>query len=185
MIPEINLLPAYEQEDNRAAILWGSVFLVWLVLLAFVIIQLIVSNSEKEMLELRISNLQTEKATLERALDEKGATPDFSMADTVKLAESLQIPTTPVIGEINGLLGKGTLTTYSFSGQEVSIQTSFPTLEDVATFIEKLGQHELFSRVSVNSIVDAGNEETQIYIAGFNLGINRLLLMDNGGESNE
>lgn len=185
MIPEINLLPAYEREDNRAAILWGSVFLVWLLLLAFVIIQLIVANSEKDMLELRITNLQTEKATLEKALEEKGGAPNLSIGDTVKIAESLKIPTTPILGEINGLLGNGALSTYSFNGQEVSIQTSFQTLVDVAAFIEKLNQHELFSRVSVNSIAEAGDGETEIYIAGFKLGINRHWLLDDGGENDE
>lgn len=198
MIPDINLLPSKERDSDKTSFILLIVLIIWAILLGVIILQYFLAKNANDTIQSRVESLQMQKGALEAQLQsQQSQRVVVSLAKSVEFAEKLTAPTSKIIKELNELLPDYTfLTDYNFNAGQVSIQTEFDSLNQVAEYVTSLNQSEIFSDVKVDNIstfrieegteeevTDAVFEEMPRYDVSFSLEINMpALLPDTGGE---
>ncbi|NCU16937.1 PilN domain-containing protein [Pallidibacillus pasinlerensis] len=198
MIPDINLLPSKERDSDKTSFILLIVLIIWAILLGVIILQYFLAKNANDTIQSRVESLQMQKGALEAQLqNQQSQRVVVSLAESVEFAEKLTAPTSKIIKELNELLPDYSfLTDYNFNAGQVSIQTEFDSLNQVAEYVTSLNQSEIFSDVKVDNIstfrieegteeevTDAVFEEMPRYDVSFSLEINMTaLLPDTGGE---
>lgn len=198
MIPDINLLPSKERDSDKTSFILLIVLIIWAILLGVIILQYFLAKNANDTIQSRVESLQMQKGALEAQLqNQQSQRVVVSLAESVEFAEKLTAPTSKIIKELNELLPDYSfLTDYNFNAGQVSIQTEFDSLNQVAEYVTSLNQSEIFSDVKVDNIstfrieegteeevTDAVFEEMPRYDVSFSLEINMpALLPDTGGE---
>lgn len=190
MIPEINLLPNYERPNPKYLIIFTILFSIWILVVAFLAVQYILTVNEQEMLETRIGTLNIEKEILQanlQNLTNQEPVEIITIGDTFEYVKYLGVPSSNLIDEVQKLIpAGGTMDSYTYNVGQVSIQTHFNTLNTVAAFINNIEASPLVSNFVMNAISVGTSGETQVYNVGFQLTINQeSVLTQFGGESNE
>lgn len=198
MIPDINLLPSKERDSDKTSFILLIVLIIWTILLGVIILQYFLAKNANDTIQSRVESLQMQKGALEAQLqNQQSQRVVVSLAKSVEFAEKLTAPTSKIIKELNELLPDYSfLTDYNFNAGQVSIQTEFDSLNQVAEYVTSLNQSEIFSDVKVDNIstfrieegteeevTDAVFEEMPRYDVSYSLEINMpALLPDTGGE---
>lgn len=139
MLPNINLMPKYERQSSAYFIIIVGLFVIWLLLLAYLIFQYVTTNGEIDRIQAKSEELNLEKIALEKQLAERAEEQEETHEDAVRFASQLVLPTSVLIHElIRNLPDNGYLTQYSYTNGEVEIDTQFEEMNDGADYIVKL-----------------------------------------------
>ncbi|WP_033828290.1 PilN domain-containing protein [Bacillus andreraoultii] len=161
MIPEINLLPEKDRQSERSTLLFFIVFIVWFLLVGFMTFHYFQAKSDLKLFQSRTESLTLEKQLLESEMNNEST--GMGLADAVRYAEKLTVPTSKVINELLHLLPneESYLNQYSYSTGQVTVQAQFESLDMVAAYVEKLNTSKYFSDVKVDNISTSSLEESE------------------------
>ena len=157
MIPDINLIPKLERNQQGSRLLYTLLAIITLLVLSLFIWQFFSANAEIAELQNEEANLIAQRDQLAADLTTLQPGNQGSLEQSLQFVERMSYPVSPLINEIQSLQPSNSyLRNYNFSPESVSISIDFETLSDVSTYVARLSNSSYFIDGQVLSITNSG-----------------------------
>ncbi|MDI7741491.1 malate synthase [Lysinibacillus fusiformis] len=157
MIPDINLIPKLEKNQQGSKLLYILLAIITLLILSLFLWQYFSARAEIAELKREETNLIAQRDQLNQDFVAQQPANEGTLEQSLQFVEMVSYPVSPLIKEIQGLQPSNSyLRNYSFSAESVSISIDFETLSDVATYVARLTNSAYFTDGQVLSITNSG-----------------------------
>ncbi|WP_404427816.1 PilN domain-containing protein [Ureibacillus chungkukjangi] len=157
MIPDINLIPKVERNQQGSKLLYILMSIVALLLLSLFLWQYFGARAQITELQAEEANLITQRDQLLSDVNTSQSVNQGSLEQSLRFVETVSYPVSPLMDEIQGLQPSNSyLRNYTFNPGSVSISVDFETLSDVATYVSRLSNSSYFTDGQVLSITNSG-----------------------------
>ena len=157
MIPDINLIPKVERNQQGSRLLYSILAIVTLLVLSLFVWQFFSANAKITELQTEETNLIAQRDQLAADLTNLQPNNQGSLEQSLQFVERVSYPVSPLMTEIQALQPSNSyLRNYNFSPQSVSISIDFETLSDVSTYVARLSNSSYFTDGQVLSITNSG-----------------------------
>jgi len=157
MIPDINLIPKLEKNQQGSKLLYILLAIIALLVLSLFLWQYFSARAEIAELKREETNLIAKRDQLNQDFVTQQPANEGTLEQSLQFVEMVSYPVSPLINEIQGLQPSNSyLRNYSFSAESVSISIDFETLSDVATYVSRLTNSAYFTDGQVLSITNSG-----------------------------
>lgn len=197
MIPDINLLPKTDNEEEGSRLIYILLGIIAVILLAVLLWLYFTARSDVKDLTEKQTQLQSQRDQLQQELALLEGENVGTLEQSLEFVEYVSYPVTPIIDETQGLLPEATyLRNYSFSNESTTITVDFETLTTASIYVERLENSPYFSDVQLGAVTtfeiiggtDIEKEENQTnftrmprYTANITMTINNSYLSMGGG----
>ncbi|PYF02861.1 PilN domain-containing protein [Ureibacillus chungkukjangi] len=157
MIPDINLIPRLERNQQGSRLLYSLLAIITLLVLSLFVWQYFSANAEIADLQSKEANLMAQRDQLAADLTNLQPSSQGSLEQSLQFIERVSYPISPLMDEIQALQPSNSyLRNYNFSPESVSISIDFETLSDVSTYVSRLSNSSYFIDGQVLSITNSG-----------------------------
>lgn len=157
MIPDINLIPKLEKNQQGSRFLYFLLGIIALLVLSIFAWQYFSARADIAKLQRDETNLIAQRDQLNEDFANLQPTNEGSLEQSLQFVEMVSYPVSPLIDEIQGLQPSNSyLRTYTFSAESVSISIDFETLSDVSEYVSRLSNSAYFTDGQVLSITNSG-----------------------------
>lgn len=157
MIPDINLIPKVERNQQGSKLLYILMSIVALLLLSLFLWQYFGARAQITELQAEEANLITQRDQLLSDVNMSQTVNQGSLEQSLRFVETVSYPVSPLMDEIQGLQPDNSyLRNYTFNPGSISISVDFETLSDVATYVSRLSNSSYFTDGQVLSITNSG-----------------------------
>lgn len=167
MIPDINLIPKLEKEQNTSKWVYILLGAIALLVLSFLIWQYFSARIAIASLQPEETALIQQRDQLNASLEELTLSQQDSFDVTIEYIDLISYAVLPLINEIENLQPNfAYLRQYSFGTKSVSIVVDFETLSDVSDYVSRLENSPFFIEVQLSSVSQFDPGETTGYDTG-------------------
>lgn len=160
MVPNINLLPELEKKSTTPKLLYGGLIVAVAMIPAYLIFMFFTAKGEIITLIEEEQTLTKQRDELQLALNVQQNENQGSLEQSVKFAESVSYPVTPLIDETRALLpAHSYLRNYEFGENTVDITVDFESMKDISKYVERLLASAYFIDTQIS---DISNFEVQL-----------------------
>lgn len=157
MIPDINLIPRLERNQQGSRLLYSLLAIITLLVLSLFVWQYFSADAEIADLQSKEANLMAQRDQLAADLTNLQPSIQGSLEQSLQFIERVSYPISPLMDEIQELQPSNSyLRNYNFSPESVSISIDFETLSDVSTYVARLSNSSYFIDGQVLSITNSG-----------------------------
>lgn len=163
MIPDINLIPKLDKEQNTSKWVYILVGAITLLVLSFLIWQYFSARISIAALQPEETALIQKRDQLNADLAELTSSQTDSIDETIEYIDLISYPVLPLINEIENLQPNfAYLRQYSFGTDSVSVVIDFETLSDVSDYVSRLENSDFFVEVQLSNVSQFDFGETTV-----------------------